>query len=334
MKHYAGRSEDDPPLGGGSFPVQAGYCGEECNFVKCDDGFVYGHFETIQGERDRKLELGNLGADPSASEVEGVDIVWTAAKEGKSPRTVVGWSRNATLFRERQEFGREFPSKQHERAAIGSYMVRARNEDVYLLPVEERNLDLKRGRGWSGQASWWYAEKSSNEDAIEFLAKVRERMDATETLAENSMQQSQSKPRRGRAGAATSESYKRDLSHSEINIDPEHHQLQQRFKKYLENKYREISFPDCYRDDLRYAASGEPDVMVEIKPAAAQTIRREIRTAIGQLLDYKQDQKWAGRQLIVVGARVTDENDTQLALDNGFGIAWPLEKGFEIKWPK
>ncbi|PAQ06589.1 hypothetical protein CIT26_26065 [Mesorhizobium temperatum] len=38
MRNYAGRSVKDPPLGGGGFPLSHGYCGEECNFVPCDDG--------------------------------------------------------------------------------------------------------------------------------------------------------------------------------------------------------------------------------------------------------------------------------------------------------
>lgn len=42
MNDYAGRSADDPPLGGGAFPSKQGYCAEECNFVAADDGYVYG----------------------------------------------------------------------------------------------------------------------------------------------------------------------------------------------------------------------------------------------------------------------------------------------------
>ena len=59
MKNYAGRSVKDPPLGGGGFPTSEGYCGEECNFVSCDDGFVYGHFEISKNGRDRQ-EMARL----------------------------------------------------------------------------------------------------------------------------------------------------------------------------------------------------------------------------------------------------------------------------------
>ncbi|MER9173546.1 hypothetical protein NKH72_07990 [Mesorhizobium sp. M0955] len=77
-----------------------------------------------------------------------------------------------------------------------------------------------------------------------------------------------------------------------------------------------------------------PEVMVEIKPADAATMRFAIRAAIGQLLDYRQHQRWTGRQVILVGAKVTSKNDLSLAFDNGFGLAWPIGTGgFEIRWP-
>lgn len=74
--------------------------------------------------------------------------------------------------------------------------------------------------------------------------------------------------------------------------------------------------------------------MVEIKPADAATMRFAIRAAIGQLLEYRQHQRWTGRQVILVSAKVTSKNDLSLAFDNGFGLAWPIGTGgFEIRWP-
>ncbi|ESY81904.1 MULTISPECIES: hypothetical protein [unclassified Mesorhizobium] len=64
-----------------------------------------------------------------------------------------------------------------------------------------------------------------------------------------------------------------------------------------------------------------PEVMVEIKPADAATMRFAIRTAIGQLLDYRQHQRWIGRQVILVGAKVTSKNDLSLAFATA--LAWP-----------
>ncbi|MES0020971.1 hypothetical protein [Mesorhizobium sp. M0036] len=74
--------------------------------------------------------------------------------------------------------------------------------------------------------------------------------------------------------------------------------------------------------------------MVEIKPADAATMRFAIRAVIGQLLDYRQHQRWTGRQVILVGAKVTSKNDLSLPFVNGFGLAWPIGTGGnEIRWP-
>lgn len=74
--------------------------------------------------------------------------------------------------------------------------------------------------------------------------------------------------------------------------------------------------------------------MVEVKPTEQATIRFAIRTAIGQLIDYRQQQQWSGKQLIVVSNEVESAEDRALALENGFGLAWPIgQGGFKIIWP-
>jgi hypothetical protein len=140
--------------------------------------------------------------------------------------------------------------------------------------------------------------------------------------------------RAGRAGAATSEAYRRYVREYEAEVHPLHDNLHMRFIAFLRKQHPEVEFPSCFRDDLRYAVRGKPEVMVEIKPADAATVRFAIRAAIGQLLDYRQHQGWKDRQMILVGAKVTRADDLSLALDNGFGLAWPVgADGFEMRWP-
>lgn len=165
MKEYGGRDGDDPPLGGGGFPRANGYCGEECNFVPGDDGYVYGHFETIEREADRQVRIERLGAGLSDEYVDGVDVVWTAPERGNDPRVVVGWYRNARVYRHRQRYDGDQPSDIHWRDDIASFMTKARADQAFLLKPEERILRLSRGTGWSGQASWWYAEDTSDKAA-------------------------------------------------------------------------------------------------------------------------------------------------------------------------
>jgi len=333
MKHYAGRNAKDPPLGGGGFPRSEGYCAEECNFVRCEDEYVYGHFETIKGERDRQVRIERLGAGRRDDFLDPVDIVWTAPIQGNDPRAVVGWSRNARLYRWRQHFNGLFPSNRHRKDGITSFRVRARAEDVVLLPPDQRTLKLSRGSGWSGQASWWYADDTADPDAIRFVADVKALMDG-HRLPPVQARGGGGSGRKGRAGAAASEAYRRYVGKYEVRIHPRHHKLQERFKVFLGNRHPRIAFPSCFRDDLRYVVRGEPEVMVEIKPSDPATVRFAIRTAIGQLLDYRQHQQWTGPQLILLETEVTNADDLRLAFDNGFGLAWPDgAKGFKICWP-
>ncbi len=74
-------------------------------------------------------------------------------------------------------------------------------------------------------------------------------------------------------------------------------------------------------------------VFVEVKPCETATARFAIRTALGQLLDYRQSASGPPRLLIVVEVPPAEERDIQLALSNHVGIAWPKAKGFEVRWP-
>ena len=334
MKNYAGRDPNDPPLGGGDFPRREGYCGEECNFVPGDDGYAYGHFETIKGENDRQVCIERLGVSKSDDFVDGVTVVWTAPKEGYDPRTVVGWFRNARVYRDRQLFNGDFPSHQHENDEITSFRVRARIEDVVLLKPKQRTMNLQRGRGWSGQASWWYADDTKNKDARSFVRQVHKVIDGGEFAggAPKPKRRSQSGKR---AGPASSNAYVRYIKEHEIAVSPFHDKLQKQFQAFLRKRFPGVTFPEGFRDDLRYAVPGQLPVMVEVKPTETATIRYAIRTAIGQLMDYRQQQQWTGSLLVVVSGEVGNADDRALALGNGFGLAWPNDSGgFDIIWPK
>ena len=334
MKSYAGRSTNDPPLGGGKFPESEGWCNEECNFVPCEDGYVYGHFETFKKGQDRQVHLERLGASKTDGFLDGVDVVWTAPTNGRDPRVVVGWSRNARVYRWRQEFNEQFPSTQHQKDNISSFQIRARADDVVLLPLAKRIMKLSRGKGWSGQVSWWYADKTNNVAARHFVQKVKASIDEQHITSVSAVGGGNKPGKKGAAGAAASEPYQCYVKQHEAHIDPRHHKLQQKFEQFLHEKYEtKISFPKCFRDDLRYAVLGQ-SVMVEVKPTEPNTLRFAIRTAIGQLLDYKQHQQWTGRQLILVENEVKNADDVQLAFVNGFGLAWPIgENKFKICWP-
>lgn len=333
MNKYGGRSAEDPPKGGGGYVVEHGRGGEECNFVACEDGYVYGHFETYKGDLDRQVMLERLGASKRDDYLDGVDIVWTAPTQGSDPRAVIGWSRNSRLYRRRQRFNDYYPSDQHRKDKIESFMVRSKVKDVVLLRPEKRNMKLQRGAGWSGEVSWWYADDTKNPAAKRFVSLVRATMRGLDHK-DASIVLTKTLGSKGRAGAASAVGYRRYVGEHEVQISPRHNNLQQAFKMFLCKNFPKVIFPACFRDDLRYAVTQEYEVMVEVKPCDFSTVRFAIRAAIGQLLDYKQHQGWTGKQLILVETVVGNVEDRLLALDNGFGLAWPEEKGrFRIIWP-
>lgn len=331
MKHYDGRTPNDPPLGGGGFPRREGYCGEECNFVHCDNGMVYGHFETIKNELDRDVRIERLGASKSDEFVDGVTVVWTAPCEGNDPRTVVGWYKNARVYRRRQHYLRELPSQKHLSADIDNFRVRAAAEDVVLLPIADRKLALGRGKGWSGQANWWYVDDSANPDARRFLTKVKAKIRGKDTSDSVAKKRRRSKRR---AGRATADGYVRYVRQFTAKIAPRHDRLQRKFEKFLADSKGFERFLECFRDDIRWQDGRGRTFMAEVKPSESSTTRYAIRMAIGQLLDYRQEQSWSGEQLIVLETPVERADDLELAHENGFGVAWPNDSGFEVRWPR
>jgi hypothetical protein len=171
MSRYQGnKGQPDKIVGGGSWVKENETGHEVCNFVNCPDGFVYGHVETIQGERDRKIRIENFGGN--GGRAEGVDVVWTATHPGEGGRRVVGWYRNATIFRERKYFERS-PTRQHVRDDVTDYRIRARVENAHCVDLVDRTLKMGRGRGWMGHTPWKVLSEASSPEIGNFLGQVR-----------------------------------------------------------------------------------------------------------------------------------------------------------------
>jgi hypothetical protein len=170
--------QPDKIVGGGAWVRKHKDGGETCNFLKCDDGYVYGHVETIKGKIDRPISIEMLGANANAAFVDHVDVVWTATDPKRKGRWVVGWYRDARVYRERKYFEKP-PSAQHRlEKHKENYRVRTRSANAVLIPIKQRNLGLGRGKGWIGQANWWFPEKQSNGAIRRFVEKLRSRIEA------------------------------------------------------------------------------------------------------------------------------------------------------------
>lgn len=141
---------------------------------------------------------------------------------------------------------------------------------------------------------------------------------------------------RGRSASPASAEYSRYVMENEIRVTPRHHDLQSRFVTFVKKgKLGGAVEADLERVDVRYTDPQRGPVFAEIKPADGSTVRYAIRTAIGQLLDYRQASGGNPEMLVVVGCEPEEAADRELALSNGFGLAWPDTDGkrFVVRWP-
>lgn len=212
--------------------------------------------------------------------------------------------------------------------------MRARAWDAHLIPLNKRDegLYLERGKGWSGQASWWYADDTADPAARNFVERIHAIIGGKVSAFDRPPARSRVKHR---AGQAAAEGYTKYVKRHEVEVSPRHNKLEKLFRDYLRRTLGDHKFLPTFCDDMRFTDGKGQDVMVEVKPTEVSTVRFAVRTAMGQLLDYRQQQRWEGKQLIVVETEVSKAEDRALALENGFGLAWPMEKGdFKILWPE
>lgn len=165
MKNYQGMANGDDIRGGGAYVQENKYGHEIFNFVP-HNGFVYGF---VQPPRSTSINMGRLGAGDKDS-IDNFLVVWTST-EPSGGTYIIGWYKNATLFKEYQY------SKNLDRVYVGEeigYNVKAKEEDVTLLTLDERVFPIKRtGKGWMGRSNIWYADQEQNQsfkkDVMEYI---------------------------------------------------------------------------------------------------------------------------------------------------------------------
>lgn len=173
MKNYCG-SENDIPVNGGKYIEENNDGGEVFNFLDYN-GKCYGYFmhyaDTLHLERID-------GSDPKQDYVDDVLVVWVAKKPEISKNVIVGWYKNARIYRRSKNdfscstFG-FYPDP--ERAL--DYNIVSDAKDCFLLPEYMRTFIIPRaakagqGRGM-GQSAIWYADSDYAKN--EFVPSVLE----------------------------------------------------------------------------------------------------------------------------------------------------------------
>ena len=165
MEKYQG-IEDNSLLNGGKYIKEHGVGFELYNYQEIK-GYHYGFVQPPTGGKQlsfhdevdnkfklAKININRLGASNREEYIDGVTIVWVATHASKG-RMIVGWYKNARVYREQQKFEidrRKFYYPNGDSDSASFYFV-AKAEDSVLLPIDERSYRLPKGMG---QSNIWY----------------------------------------------------------------------------------------------------------------------------------------------------------------------------------
>jgi len=285
MAEYEGQfGKTDKIVGGGRYVRDHHDGGEVCNFLKCADGYVYGHFETIKKRTDRPVSIEYLGADKDAEYIDHVDVVWTATHPTEGGRWVVGWYKDARIYRERQDF-LKLPSRQHKQEIGRDYRVRAKAGNAFVIPPKQRDLPLGRGKGWIGQANWWFIERSTNPEVKRFIIKAQ-------ALFDNGMRPATTAPS-GRGGKWGGKG------------DPERKaQVESAATRFVEDHYAGYRVKSVEKDnlgwDLEARQKNKPTLWLEVKGLFAVELKVGVTPREYQALRAHMDGSMPHYRLCVV----------------------------------
>lgn len=139
---------DERPIGGGAYTRDN--IGHEVYNFQVTNGHLYGYFRLPMAAANGEINLERIGvvAD-NADSLDHVLVVFVATRPVERGQVIVGWYRDAVVFRVRVE---QSPGKPE---GYGHYCsAEARN--CVLLPDENRNFIIPRGRDAMGMANVCY----------------------------------------------------------------------------------------------------------------------------------------------------------------------------------
>jgi len=158
MDRYQGIT-DDKMQGGGKHIEKYGWGGEMFNFKPLRKR-MFGYVQ-VGG----RINLNRLGAKKSDENINNVTIVWIAKEPFSGGNYIVGWYKNATVYRNKQEAEKK-SNRKWDKYEMG-YFVTTKEENSKLLNRDERIVQIPRGKGGMGQRNIWYGDNNP-----EFVKKV------------------------------------------------------------------------------------------------------------------------------------------------------------------
>jgi len=158
MKSYKGMGGDSIK-GGGSYIKKHGEGGEMYNFYPIKN-YYYGFCGGTGSINIQRIDPSIKG-----DTLEDVLVVWVATDPSGAGRKVVGWYKNATIYKKWQAPPAE---------PIWGYCAKAKKSDCVVIEKSiERIQKIPRGKGGFGQSNNWYADspigKRIREQVLTFI---------------------------------------------------------------------------------------------------------------------------------------------------------------------
>lgn len=150
---------------GGAFVDENKTGGEINNFHKYEDGKCYGFVEPgFKNKKQNTIHIEKIDIDyKDKDEIPDVTVIFCAKSTIKQKTVIVGWYKNATVFRRAKETNGV------------KYNITANGSDTERIPESERKFEVPRANSAEkfgfGISQMWYA-KEDNEKVKNFLSNV------------------------------------------------------------------------------------------------------------------------------------------------------------------
>ena len=164
MERYRGNTDRDKPYGGGGFVNEFGYGYEVFNFQPYR-GKIYGYVRAPGGSDtinvDRLIEP--FDRNRTRDHVDGVTVIWIATNPNDGSTYVIGWYRDARVYRKSQDpvrglaFARHVPTGHGSEYEVCSFQIETDEPNAVCLKLADRTYSVPMGRGGGmGRARTWF----------------------------------------------------------------------------------------------------------------------------------------------------------------------------------
>ncbi len=300
---------NDTIIGGGKHVDNMGWGGEMFNF-KNFEGYLYGY---VQPKIDRKyrnpstIKLEKLGALETDESLQGITVVWTATDPYNGGAYIIGWYKNATVYRYYQN-PPKYSKRRYKNNSLG-YFIKTKIKDGNLLPIDERIVQVHRQKkNWMGQSNVWYADKNP-----EFVKDVKDYIFKA-IIPENVKRGS-----KGIGGAKQQDPLKRI-------------EVEKKAVLFVTNHYKQLGYEvqSYEKDNLGWdltATNKKTELKLEVKGLSGTTIATELTP--NEFKNLKADNKFY--RLCIVTEAITKPRLKIFAHSND-NNEWTSEDGTIMKF--